>query len=480
LQQSFPGASRAKPRVVRRVAWSALLVLSAGCTSSEPADGEVPSLSAPAVEAGPVPGTDGWEVGASDTALEDAAATDDGFPAPTPVSPPSVDPDDDDSAPGSCGAPAGAAPTPIATPTCGARERGWRKIAQPGDLAKDMGFGGGETTVYTGREVLLLGHHPDSKAIALGYDPALDKWRKLPAPPTMHLRTVFAQGRWYTAQGFSEEGVEHPMSVDVYDAATDAWTTLPPAPIVERLDAAMVWSTTTNELVIWGGARAGWKGYAVDELDLADGAAWNPATRTWRTLAAAPLKGRFVVASAWDGAHLVVAHAGRDIPGEGVGGNYPVSRAALYDPQTDAWTKLCDPPASKRIARSAATIGAAGELAVLWGGWPGYGGDGDGEPDFQDGSIFDRKTFTWRLLPKPPIEGAWDMAVRWTAGGKLWAWGLPVAPGVTGGVVYDPAVNAWSTISDLWGPPAYQTATAWTGCDLVAYTASGWASLRPE
>ncbi|MAT04125.1 MAG: hypothetical protein CL424_03660, partial [Acidimicrobiaceae bacterium] len=71
------------------------------------------------------------------------------------------------------------------------------------------------------------------------------------------------------------------------DLAPDTAMTIPDSPLSGRIAPAAVW--TGNEMIIWSGS-------ALDtpsgEVPLADGAAFNPTTGTWRTIAAAPIEGR--------------------------------------------------------------------------------------------------------------------------------------------------------------------------------------------
>ena len=62
-----------------------------------------------------------------------------------------------------------------------------------------------------------------------------------------------------------------------YAPATDAWRVLPDAPIPSRPYASGVWTGT--ELLVWGGYDVSTDGH-VTGAD--DGAAYDPATDTWR------------------------------------------------------------------------------------------------------------------------------------------------------------------------------------------------------
>lgn len=456
----------------------ASLSLTAACTSSEGNAGGGTSPLAPCV-------SDPHDAIADMSGDDIDAATDattDSEPTTSPIvpgdggTPPAGDP------PGTCGTTEVVTLAPLDPPTCAPLARGFRRLASPGDLETGVSFTGSQRTAFTGTEAMFLGTKgsPTSTVVLLAYDLAHDTWRKAPSPASLKTQLVFGEGLLYAAShgSFREDGAETPLDVEVYDPATDLWATLPPGPVVDRFRTVMFWAPTSHELVIWGGTRTGWKGYEVEDLALADGAAWNPKTKTWRVLAKSPLTGRFA-APAWDGEHLVVAYGGRYDVGEGTAATIMVPGAALYDPAKDEWRKICDPPATPdRIASVTATIGAAGSLAVLWAGYPGYGGDGDDIAHYENGAIFDRATLTWRLLAAPPGDG-WSGGAVFSSGGKLWSWGLPVSPGITGARVFDPSTNTWSTVDDIWGPPPVGP-SLWTGCDLIMHDPKGWSSLRPE
>src|SRR5215471_14595914 len=59
-----------------------------------------------------------------------------------------------------------------------------------------------------------------------------------------------------------------------------SWTRLPGAPIAPRSEYAVV--LTGKQMIVWGG-------YAGNTTQYGDGAAYDPATRTWTKIAAAPL-----------------------------------------------------------------------------------------------------------------------------------------------------------------------------------------------
>lgn len=110
-----------------------------------------------------------------------------------------------------------------------------------------------------------------------------------------------------------------------FDPITATWRTLAESPLESRADAASVWTGT--EWIIWGGSRG--SNY------FNDGAAYNPATDTWRLLPESPLSARRAPA-VWTGSEMIVV--------AGFSGD-PVSPLALtggaaYDPATDSWRNV--------------------------------------------------------------------------------------------------------------------------------------------
>jgi hypothetical protein len=130
-----------------------------------------------------------------------------------------------------------------------------------------------------------------------------------------------------------------------YDPATDTWRTLPPAPTGGREHAAAVWSG--REVLIVGGG-------------LIEGLAYDPAQDAWRTTSPAPLlmAGLGRLSAAWDGDELLVwgSRAGDD-----------ATDTAAYAPITDTWRELPDSPLTDRCRAATAWTGSA---IFVWSGQP--------------------------------------------------------------------------------------------------------------
>jgi hypothetical protein len=98
--------------------------------------------------------------------------------------------------------------------------------------------------------------------------------------------------------------------------ASRTWRSLPKAPIGGRVAASTVW--TGKVMIVWGGP-----------LPRSDGATYNPVTRTWRRIAAAPsgVLGDGGSAAAWTPQGMVV-WVGNSPGGPAAG--------AVYSPRNDS------------------------------------------------------------------------------------------------------------------------------------------------
>lgn len=167
------------------------------------------------------------------------------------------------------------------------------------------------------------------KSASFAYVPSRDEWQALAAPP------------WFVNERSphvwtGEELLVWPWDIDTtadpayaYDPRQNTWRQLPDAPIAPRQNAATVW--TGREWIIWGGGD--------DDGEYADGAAYDPAANTWRVLADAPLSARKTTA-VWTGTEMIVM-AGSQGGGTSVCcGNLALADGAAYEPATDSWRPL--------------------------------------------------------------------------------------------------------------------------------------------
>lgn len=116
-----------------------------------------------------------------------------------------------------------------------------------------------------------------------------------------------------------------------FDLASGVWRPIAPAPIRAGSDAASVW--TGNEMIVWGGSNSG--------ESSSTGAAYDPSSDTWRTLPDAPIDPVARASTLWTGEEVIFLNGAR--PNDS-GSLEPTAHAAAYNPSTDEWRRLAEPP----------------------------------------------------------------------------------------------------------------------------------------
>ena len=270
----------------------------------------------------------------------------------------------------------------------------WRRLA-PAPLSPRSGH----SAVWTGKEMIVWGgsildakRGPGDRRRAAGYSYHPETRRT-----TLLVTESYADGA-------------------AYDAVSDSWTPLPAAPLDARGGHIAVW--TGKEMLVWGGS---------DMFDVfADGAAYDPRTRRWRTLAR-PSFLPTPAAAVWTEQELIlwsgVDHR-PDLPAAG----------AAYDPGTDSWRRIARFPLRPRQWHSAVWTG---EEVIVWGGTDLV------RPDYADGAAYDPDADRWRVLPPAPIDGRYRHGGVWTGAESVF-WGGQVGPlDADDGAAYDPRRNRW-------------------------------------
>jgi N-acetylneuraminic acid mutarotase len=224
-------------------------------------------------------------------------------------------------------------------------------------------------------------------------------------------------------------------------ARVGTWQRLPAAPIPAGSDEfSGVW--TGRELLLYGAV------HDPVQRPRAAGAAYNPATNTWRRLPPAPgpvenAEGGYT--AVWTGTELIVAGGtGSDAHGNVVGYE-TLADAAAYNPTIDTWRRL--PPMPEPRTNATATWTAT-EVPVV--------GGRDAGRHYADGVAYNPATNRWRRLPAMESNRIGHTATRTASqlliwGGQTRRGGSWTAP--THGLAYDPASNRWVG--------AAQVAAAW-------------------
>jgi hypothetical protein len=220
------------------------------------------------------------------------------------------------------------------------------------------------------------------------------------------------------------------------------WSQLPASPLSPREYATLHW--TGDEVLMVGGSDAPPCPPNASCIEpatppLADGAAFDPATRAWRTLADAPVPFEWATVVQVDD---VVYFA---VPDHG---DRPETRAAFlaYDVGRDRWTDLPVPTGSEAFEGG---LVAAGDLVVFY-------PTGDEFGEHADWS-FDPATGAWTELPDDPLPTSHSRWMKWE-NGRLVLRAKKAIPNPTGDEPWlvtslDPGTFEWS------GPRTEEPAT---------------------
>ncbi len=348
--------------------------------------------------------------------------------------------------------------------------KGWNDIA-----AAPSTFYGRQyhSAVWTGTEMVIFGGYSSSggyMADAAAYNPTTDVWRTLPASGItgrQYSTAVWTGTQMLVFGGYSTSLPYSRNDGAAWDAASNTWSPIP-APtsptVTARYSHSAVW--TGSEMIVWGGYLASPGTY------LADGAAYNPTTKVWRTIAASPLAGRYDHGAVFAGGKMIVfGGRGTSCPGSTSG----CSDAAAYDPVANSWTSLT-PPSADLDGRygPGSIVDSTGKQAIFWGGYGAYV-----SPSYtrNTGAIFDTTTSTWKSITPPtdtvfPSSKRW-LTSMWTTSTALYVWGGSTSStsGTTAnGAYYEFATSTWKAMTDTNAPTARNGAvTVWTGNEAIVW-----------
>lgn len=201
------------------------------------------------------------------------------------------------------------------------------------------------------------------------------------------MRTFVLVGAAVLAIGGAGAAVAWNVSSDGGDRLAVHETAVAPAPLQMTQDASVVWAD--GEFIVWGGGT----GDKVDGQVHASGAAYDPSTNTWRTLAPAPVEARERHTAVWTGSEMVVWGGTRRHHGVG-----DLLDGARYDPVTDTWRPMA--PAPVGTDRSDGQAAVVGDRVVIGGG---FGPTGDEERTVL---VFDLAEDRWDsvAVPDPVIH----------------------------------------------------------------------------
>ncbi|MGH7269185.1 MAG: hypothetical protein ACREJ3_02040 [Polyangiaceae bacterium] len=222
----------------------------------------------------------------------------------------------------------------------------------------------------------VTGFHYDDGGL---YDPITDTWERISSSPKSPPRGE-ESAVWTGTEALIWGGEVAPAvstslasmlpasaapvpatSGAAYNPTTGTWRAMSTAGQPSPRNAhAAIWTGT--EMIIWGGGA--YPNTQSPDSFRSDGAAYNPATNTWRPIRPAPDTGLDGPAVAWTGTEMIV-WGGADKYGE-----YS-NRGYRYTPATDSWQYMTTVGAPSPRVDPGATW--TGRSLVVWGGIAGVG-----------------------------------------------------------------------------------------------------------
>ncbi len=189
-------------------------------------------------------------------------------------------------------------------------------------------------------------------------------------------------------------------------------------------------------------------------------AAFNPSTNRWRKLPDPP--------TGWGGPSFAVWTGRQMIGWGGGGGDLVLNDGAAYTPATNSW-KMLPPARLEGTGRDTTGVWTGSELIIAGGEAP----SDRGERFFSDAAAYDPATKSWRRLAPLPLAMAgtaiWDgtrvLLIRGTTRNET-------RPGTTRdvprGLAYDPSTDRWRWMSPASYPRGGAVAV-WTGHELLVW-----------
>lgn len=333
------------------------------------------------------------------------------------------------------------------TPTAGRLPVGVWRLTAPAPISARLEH----TAVWTGREMLIWGgetfpvDRPEEDAGA-AYNPMADDWRLLPDAPVQrrwaHLAT-FTGHEMLIWGGIGARNVQFDDGA-AYDADTHSWRRLAPSPL--RGGVGFVGAWTGEEWLLVEANRP-----EDPRPPSGSGAAYNPATDSWRMLPAAPLRPGWAAAAAWTGSTMVVIRFSGDAPSGG----------AQYDPESDQWTVVPGNPLLGLETYPFATPTDDGVLVTRAAIQTSSG--------IQAGPtawLYDAIEQDWRAAAPPPRQLPYGLPVFTgelviyyaPSGGNSWS--------------YSPADDQWRQLAAADDRPREFWTTVWTGEDVLVWGGS--------
>jgi hypothetical protein len=290
------------------------------------------------------------------------------------------------------------------------------------------------TSVWTGKQLIVFGRQPfTSVDVAEAYDPTANVWTRLTPPPGPQYSPGY-KAVW-TGKEMLNWGAFHSSA---FNPLTKQWR-----PLRHSLPTG---------IVLWTGREAiGWGGGCCGDAQ-SNGAAYNPATDTYRHLPRSPLAASQGPTGAWTGRELILFVSGVDPDGK----PYPArfAHAAAYNPATKTWRRIVPP-----LEPGGTAVWDGREVLVVGAG-----------AHAQSALAYNPMTNRWRRLASLPAPRVGATAL-WV-GKRLIVWGgqnLGASRGLSDGLAYDARTDRWSAIAKAPMRARSGSTVAWTGRALIVW-----------
>ena len=224
------------------------------------------------------------------------------------------------------------------------------------------------TAVWTGSEMIVWGGLVDDHG---AYNPATDTWRTLsnagaPDPTRRAFHSAIWTGSRMIIWGGETNCSPGPCAVTTkggsYDPSSDRWEPLGTSGEPgNRLAHTAVWTGT--EMIVWGGHTDTSDFFYARGLNT--GAAYDPATNSWRPVSTScGPAGRYGHSAVWTGTDMIVWG------GYSMGFNSRTFRTsgALYRPSSDSWQHMAPSGATSTTTLHSAVWD--GSRVIVWGRSP--------------------------------------------------------------------------------------------------------------
>ena len=216
------------------------------------------------------------------------------------------------------------------------------------------------------------------------------------------------------------------------------WTTISPSPLGGRSCPASVW--TDAGFFIWGGQVAPDPETGKVPPTESDGALYDPAADTWRTVSDAPLGTLDCPRAAWTGSEVLVLG--------GWSGPEPQRRGAAYDPAADRWRSIADVPIQvDAIVWADDRLVAVGPLGVA--------------------ASYDPQRDRWTTLPSAEAPPGWQTSLLWTGGEVLLFVAVDGIDTTTLGYRLSWNDEAWRPTSPSPQWALFAGTMVWTGTEVI-------------